>query len=94
MENATPPIIGSGSFDFKHNKNDYLLYVPYGSKSTYAAAPGWESFTVIEEYTPITVEINKDNEAINNLYYDLNGNIVNVPANGIYIKNGKKIWIK
>lgn len=93
MENATPPIIGPESFDFEHN-NDCLLYVPYGSKSTYTVAPGWESFTVIEEYIPTAVEINKDDEAINNIYYDLNGNIINVPTKGIYIKNGKKILIK
>lgn len=29
-----------------------------------------------------------------NTYYDLNGNIVEIPSSGVYIVNGKKILVR
>ena len=39
--------------------------------------------------------INDDEEAVEEvIYYDLQGRRVENPSNGIYIVNGKKVWVK
>ncbi len=79
--------------------NHCILYVPAGAKSTYESTSGWSDFTNIVEMssdgsnaTAIeSVENEQQGEAV---YYDLSGRRVENPAKGIYIVNGKKVYIK
>lgn len=48
VRNTTPPTVGSGSF-YQVDKSTCKLYVPIGSKDTYATAEGWKEFQNIEE---------------------------------------------
>lgn len=77
--------------------NDYsaTLYVPLGSKEKYQAADNWSNFENIAEmdFTGIdSIDATEDNYPI--LYYDLKGRAVENPSNGIYIKNGKKVFVR
>ena len=64
------------------------LYVPNGTKDAYEAS-GWGLFENIVEtdYTGIK-ELEMDAAA--DVFYDLNGRVVEKPAKGVYIRNGKK----
>ena len=79
----------------------YKLYVPIGAKEAYAATTGWSQFSKI---------IEKDLTAINNVkgeptgdasqsgnvkaIYDFQGRKVDAPKKGLYIVDGKKVFIK
>ena len=100
MECVTPPLVDFFTNDFyspfENVPDDAILYVPLGSKEKYANAYGWNYFKNIEEYIPtviddIKIESSKIN---NNIYYNLNGNIVDAPTKGVYILNGEKILLK
>lgn len=39
-------------------------------------------------------EVKGENGKVKGVYYDLNGRAVERPANGLYIKNGKKVFVK
>ena len=73
--------------------------MPAGAKSTYAATDGWKEFKNIVEMssdgsdaTAIeSVENEQQGEAV---YYDLSGRRVQNPEKGIYIVNGRKVFIK
>ena len=73
------------------------LQVPIGCKTIYWLHPNWENFFKIEE---IDVSSSIDDTIINDdnkgekEYYNLQGQRVLNPKNGIYIVNGKKVFIK
>ncbi len=79
-------------------KTNCILYVPIGAKSTYERTDGWKEFTNIVEMnfdgsdaTAIESVESEQGEAV---YYDLSGRRVENPAKGIYIVNGRKVFIK
>ena len=56
----------------------------------------YTAFEAVKEYVPTGIDDVYDNNDTNrsNLYYDLQGRIVEHPTRGIYIHNGKKVFIK
>ena len=69
------------------------LYVPAGAKETYAATEQWKDFTNIQEPNTDNI-VNVQSSGAAAVYYDLNGRRVERPTRGIYIVNGKKVFIK
>ena len=73
-----------------------ILYVPAGAKEKYETTEGWgEMFAEVREYDEATgIDepecLNVDIEIV----YDLQGRRVKNPGNGIYIINGKKVFVK
>ena len=79
-----------------------VLYVPKGSLAAYESSPYWgyRHFEKIVEGEPedensgtsisaiVSPEANKD------VYYNLQGQRVETPTKGLYIKNGRKILVK
>ena len=73
--------------------NNACLYVPNGYKSAYEETTPWNKFFITEmDFTGIN-DVITDAKAPK-VYYDLNGRIVTNPTKGIYILNGKKVWVK
>ena len=73
-----------------------VLYVPEGSLDVYKSAYVWKEFFNIKEFDNTGIE-NLESGSFNGLsdvYYDLNGCIVDNPTKGIYIINGKKVLVK
>jgi hypothetical protein len=86
-----PPQIESSTFT-----NYNTLYVPIGCKTNYKSDSDWKRFSYIEEIDVTSVNnthINNDNKG-ERKYYNLKGQRVLNPKNGIYIVNGKKVFIK
>ncbi|MBR3883499.1 MAG: discoidin domain-containing protein [Bacteroidaceae bacterium] len=56
----------------------------------------YTAFEAVKEYIPTSIEdVYENNDTHHsNLYYDLQGRIVEHPTRGIYIHNGKKVFIK
>ena len=56
----------------------------------------YTAFEAVKDYVPTGIEDVYDNNDTHrsNLYYDLQGRIVEHPTRGIYIHNGKKVFIK
>lgn len=81
---------------FDYINEECVLYVPYGSKSTYENTPGWNIFKeIIEvEYNASSVEEIQTKTIQSEIYYDLKGRRVTSPSPGYYILNGKKVYIK
>ena len=91
----TPPVCGNQALD-DINKWNCSLYVPSEAKSAYQQAEQWREFFFIEDL-PLGINDVVDDENYNGfsgVYYDLNGRVVENPAKGIYIINGKKVLIK
>ena len=77
------------------NKTACTLYVPYGAKETYAATAGWEDFVNIVEMDFTGIEdVVAEGERGKDVYYDLQGRVVENPTNGVYIIDGKKVLVK
>ncbi len=73
--------------------NNACLYVPNGYKSAYEETTPWNKFFITEmDFTGINDVITDAKTP--KVYYDLNGRIVMNPTKGIYILNGKKVWVK
>ena len=75
------------------------LYVPIGASAAYQTADYWKDFTNIVEmdFTGIEdIEADGDNalHGVKDTYYDLNGRYVSEPAKGVYIRNGKKVYVE
>ncbi len=90
LKNPIPPTISSKQmFNYQYTE----LIVPIGSLEAYKNADVWKEFSKISEegeHTAILKIIYENNEE--DIIYDLNGKPVSEPQNGIYIKNGKKIY--
>lgn len=104
-EPETPPTCGTQALD-DINKWNCTLYVPEGATDDYQGANQWKEFFFIESHDfangigNITVTPSKD--AVFRIY-DLNGALIrttqtkpdfNGLPKGIYIVNGKKVYIK
>jgi hypothetical protein len=100
--NPTPPEIRENTFGKTKNTGWSIystakLIVPEGCKTIYRLHPYWGKFYKIEE---IDVSSSIDDTIINDdnkggkEYYNLQGQRVLNPKNGIYIVNGKKVFIK
>ena len=76
------------------NFDTCILYVPVGSKTAYENAEGWNQFKHIVEYDPSAIRDVRQNEAESEVYYNLQGQRVENPTNGLYIKNGRKVIVK
>ena len=82
-------------YDFT-NRANATLYVPYGSKAAYSAAPYWKDFKEIVELPESTgireAELNKDADS----WYTLQGVKLSAKPTerGIYIHNGRKVAVK
>ena len=76
--------------------SDCLLYVPAGAKGVYASTEGWDNFSDIIELDSTGVsEIPFTGfEGLFDVYYDLQGRVVENPVKGVYILNGTKILVK
>ena len=100
--NPTPPNIASSTFDSATEKNAEL-YVPTGCEAVYWLYPYWENFLNIREGIPNTIEdvcIDSQNEyGRSSGIYTISGvkchtaNLSDLPS-GIYIMNGKKVYVK
>ena len=74
--------------------NNACLFVPAGRKFAYEKTTPWNNFYIVEmDFTGID-EVNGENGMLDGVYYDLNGRAVENPANGVYIRNGKKVLVK
>lgn len=89
--------MGEGVFE-NVNKEECELKVPKGHKEEYAAAQQWSDFTNITEHelTGINLPTNQEKN-VKTTIFTINGQ--RLPANaqptqGIYIFNGKKIYVK
>jgi hypothetical protein len=94
--NPTPPEISKNTFR-KECYEEATLQVPIGCKTIYWSHPYWENFKKIKE---IDVSSSIDDVIINNdnkgekKHYNLQGQRILYPRNGIYVVNGKKVFIK
>ena len=96
-----PPVIINTDDDYEYDftpqqYETVVLYVPEGSLDVYKSAYVWKEFFNIKEFDNTGIE-NLEAGSFNGLsdvYYDLNGCIVDNPTKGIYIINGKKVLVK
>ena len=80
-------------------KTNCTLYVPAGAKSTYESTDGWKDFKNIVEMSSdgsdaTAIESVETESTAPAVYYDLSGRRVENPTKGIYIVNGRKVFIK
>ena len=90
---STPPVCGTQALD-DINKWNCTLYVPNESKSAYQSAEQWKEFFFVEDLPTAIVSVLPDYKIQEPVYYDLQGRKVDNPTNGIYIVNGKKVFVK
>ena len=93
---AAEDLFSPGEYVFDNvDKYACTLYVPNGAKAAYAAADQWRDFMNIVESGATDID-NVVSEVSFDVpvYYDLSGRRVENPAGGIYIVNGKKVYIK
>ena len=93
------PISGSENIFANDTYYNATLYVPNGTKSLYEKREPWNLFLYIAEmdFTGIDEvfdELEGEDGKVEGVYYDLNGRVVENPVNGIYILNGKNVFIK
>ena len=70
------------------------LYIPVGKKSAYIAK-GWDQFAAIVEDDASGIdEITTNQRTDDGAIYNLNGQRVENPTKGVYIRNGKKILFR
>ena len=97
LTSVTSLIPADALFAVNNLVKDYsicTLYVPTGAKETYAATSEWSNFANIVEMDLTGVEKVKGQSGESKAIYDLQGRKVDAPSNGIYIIDGKKVWIK
>ena len=72
------------------------LYVPEGRKFSYERATPWKNFYIVEmDFTGIDdVYESRDKKANCKTAYDLQGNKVKNMTRGVYIVNGRKVFVK
>ena len=92
------PIKGSADIFADAVYDNATLYIPNGTKSLYEKREPWNIFFDIVEidFTGIEDvydEVKGENGKVQTIY-DLQGRKVEVPSEGLYIINGKKVMIK
>ena len=92
------PIRGSADIFADAVYDNATLYIPNGTKSLYEKREPWNIFFDIVEidFTGIEDvydEVKGENGKVQTIY-DLQGRKVEVPSEGLYIINGKKVMIK
>lgn len=95
--NPIPPACADASVFAPYVYNAAALYVPNerNAIARYKADNVWSKFFEINEkdFSGIT-DIVVDKDPIEDVYYNLNGQRVINPSNGIFIKNGQKVIIR
>ena len=78
--------------------NNATLYVPAGTKDKYKNTEGWKNFRTIKELTEEETSISQPEIAseLNADWYTLDGRkLEGEPTEkGVYIVNGKKVYVK
>jgi hypothetical protein len=92
-----PPVCGTQAL-YDIDKWNCTLKIPTGTLSAYQAADQWKDFFFIEDIPSAISDLIHDNTNGKDVpVYNLRGvrmqNTDNLPA-GVYIKNGKKYWVK
>ena len=90
---ATVPSIGSNTFDNSCPENA-TLYVPAEAIDSYRTTAPWSSFGNIVEIGSTNVETVKGESGKMKAIYDFQGRNVDAPKKGLYIVDGKKVFIK
>ena len=91
------PLAGGADSFLEDVKKNATLYVPKGTASMYMSAPGWIEFENIVEYDEEAsisqLETTADTDTD---WYTLDGRKLNdkPTEKGVYINNGKKIYVK
>ena len=94
MMNELPPRAVRSTFSDTHFES-VTVYVPVGALETYRTANVWSEFWNIKEFDSTgIVEVENEDAGVTKTVYDLNGRVVENPSNGIYIINGKKVFVK
>ena len=88
-----PPTVSSSSFTNAHYI-DAVLYVPTGCLEAYQNADVWNEFWEIKEFDTTGISDVKTENKKETTIYDINGRVVENPANGIYIVDGKKVLLR
>jgi hypothetical protein len=91
---AEKPIRSNANIFSNAVYDNATLYIPNGTKSLYDKREPWNLFFDIAEtdFTGID-DIEAENGNVKTIY-DLQGRRVENPTNGIYIINGKKVFVK
>lgn len=89
----------SGSYEYTFTKNGtYTLVAKYTKDDEYSEGSNYGKIYNILLCLPLTgvenVQTDDSFYGTKNVYYDLNGRKVENPSNGIYIINGKKVFVK
>ena len=92
--NEQPPRAVRSTFNDIHYESVTVL-VPVGALDIYKSANIWGEFWDIKEFDSTTIDLLEDyiiNE--NTDIYDLSGRKIENTRRGIYIINGKKVFLK
>ena len=93
---AVPPICEADCF-LGVGQRDCKLYVPEVSVEVYRNAPVWQDFDIIAtDFSGIEeIRVDEELDEPQSPLYDLQGRrVTGTPERGLYIRNGKKVWIK
>ena len=89
----TPPSVKNDTFTSK-NYIYVILYVPTGCLEAYQNTDVWKEFWEIKEFDTTGISDVKTENKKETTIYDINGRVVDNPANGIYIVDGKKVLLR
>ncbi len=89
---TTPPALDDLAFSDIADIEAATLYVPQGAKEAYSQAPGWKTFTNIEEFEVLSVT----NAALDNVHCSTQGEMLNISGLNnarilVYSTEGKKL---
>lgn len=92
---SIPYVVDEGIFNGAVDYDKCILYVPVGTKQSYANAEVWKNFTHIVEEN-VSTSISNINVEKKSVWYTLQGVKLFVKPNipGVYIHNGKKIIVR
>ena len=92
---SIPYVVDEGIFNGAVDYDNCILYVPVGTKQSYANSEVWKYFTHIVEEN-VSTSISNINVEKKSVWYTLQGVKLFVKPNipGVYIHNGKKIIVR
>ena len=92
---SIPYVVDEGIFNGAVDYDKCILYVPVGTKQSYANSEVWKNFTHIVEEN-VSTSISNINVEKKSVWYTLQGVKLFVKPNipGVYIHNGKKIIVR